>query len=70
MAMLGMWTLTQRDETTGEMTALMGTKKVTCSQSQSPVTLNRDTIVPGFVILARQSLEFMCSDTLVNQQTG
>jgi hypothetical protein len=50
--MLGMWTLTQRDETTGEMTALMGTKKVTCSQSQCPVTLNRDTIVPGFVILA------------------
>jgi hypothetical protein len=41
---------TRRDDRRDDSTD--GTKKVACSQSQCPVTLNRDTIVPGFVILA------------------
>ena len=58
---------TRRDDRQDDSTD--GTDKVACSQSQHPVILNRDTIVPDFVILANP-LKFMCSDTLVNQQTG
>jgi hypothetical protein len=41
---------TRRDDRQHDSTH--GTDKLACSQSQSPVTLNRDTIVPDFVILA------------------